>query len=68
MLGDRLTRDCNQITDALVPPRGDTTAFGHPSLRGMFMAGIRDYLAPGIERGPDASKLLTPRILTFTKP
>jgi hypothetical protein len=52
----------------MVPPRSDTTAFGHPSLRGMFLAGIRDYLAPGTERGSDASKLLPPRILTFTKP
>jgi hypothetical protein len=51
----------------MVPPRSDTTAFGHPSLRGMFLAGIRDYLAPGTERGSDASKLLPPRILTFTK-
>jgi hypothetical protein len=24
----------------MVPPRSDTTAFGHPSLRGMFLAGI----------------------------
>ena len=42
--------------------------FGHRFLRGMWIAGIRDYLAPGTARGPADSKLLTPRILEFTKP
>lgn len=44
------------------PPMGD------PDLRGMFIIALRDYIATGTARGPDPSKLLTPRILTFTRP
>ena len=52
----------------MVPRKGDTKAQGDPTLFGMFWPGIRDYIAPGTERGPDTSQLLTPRILTFTQP
>jgi hypothetical protein len=65
LLGDR-PLDCTQITDQMVPRRTDTSAVGHPALRGMFMVALRDYIVPGTERGADASKLLPPRVLTFT--
>jgi hypothetical protein len=39
---------------------------GDPALQGMIMISLRDYIAPGTQRGPDSSQLLTPRILTFT--
>lgn len=56
---------CTEITEDMVPKPGDTTAIGDPALFGMCWLGIRDYIAPGTERGPDTSQLLRPRILTF---
>ena len=41
---------------------------GDPGLQGMIIISLRDYIAPGTTSGPDASELLTPRILTFTEP
>ena len=61
-------RNCTEITPEMVPLRGDTAAQGDPALRGKFMASLRDYIVPGTARGADSSKLLPPRILTFTKP
>jgi hypothetical protein len=46
---------------------GDTDALGDPTLLGMFWPRIRDYIKPETARGPDTTKLLTPRILTFTR-
>lgn len=57
--------DCTEINEQMVPKKGDTDAIGDPALFGMFWPGIRDYIAPGTARGPDTTKLLTPRILTF---
>ncbi len=68
LVGKARLQDCTSITDAMVPPKWKTTAPGDPALHGMFMASLRDYIAPGTERAPDPSKLLTPVILTFTKP
>ena len=74
------TRDCKKLEDAhlvdraqdrttidedMVPKQGATDAMGDPTLFGMFVAGIRDYIAPGTKRGLDTSQLLRPRILTF---
>jgi hypothetical protein len=67
LLGDRAL-DCTTITDQVVPRGNDTSAVGHPALRGMLMVALRDYIVPGTERGPDPSVLLPPRILTFTQP
>ncbi len=67
LLGNR-PADCTPITTAMVPSRGDPTALGDPALQGMFQPGIRDYVLPGSHLGPESSKLLKPRILTFTKP
>lgn len=39
---------------------------GDPALQGMIFISLRDYIAPGTTSGPNASELLTPRILTFT--
>jgi hypothetical protein len=57
--------DCTQITDDMLPPASDTGAEGDPALHGMIIVSLRDYIAQGTERGPDSTKLLTPRILTF---
>ncbi len=63
---DRFRQDCTEIDEDMVPKMGDTNALGDPALFGMFWPGIRDYTAPDSARGPDTTKLLTPRILTFT--
>lgn len=39
---------------------------GDPALQGMIIISLRNYIAPGTTSGPDASLLLTPRILMFT--
>ena len=44
------------------------STIGDPELQGMVMLSLRDYIAQETESGPDSSKLLTPRILTFTRP
>jgi hypothetical protein len=63
-----LTDDqCTTITTDMVPPQG-SAAQGDPDLQGMFQIGLRNYIAQGTQRGPDASKLLKPRILMFTQP
>ena len=64
----RLAQDCTSITTKLVPALGDNSAVGHPELKGMFFPVIRDYIAPGTARAPDATKMLRPRILAFIKP
>ncbi|WP_157977499.1 hypothetical protein [Streptomyces triticisoli] len=61
-------KNCTGITTRMLPSHSDTSAKGDPALHGMFMASLRDYVKPGTERGPDSTKLLTPRILTFTQP
>ncbi|MGE5292809.1 MAG: hypothetical protein ACM3ML_37600 [Micromonosporaceae bacterium] len=65
---NRLSEDCTSITEDMVPPKWKTTALGDPALHGMFFPILRDYIAPGTARGPDQSKLLTGRVLSFTKP
>ncbi|MGW3266412.1 hypothetical protein [Streptomyces sp. NPDC001056] len=60
-------KNCTEITTGMLPPRAGTAGEGDPALHGMFMASLRDYVKPGTERGPDSTKLLTPRILTFTQ-
>jgi hypothetical protein len=62
------SQDCTQITEQMVSARTDTSALGHPALKGLFMVALRDYIVPGTERGANPSKLLAPRILTFTTP
>ena len=61
-------QDCTTIDEDMVPKQGATDAMGDPTLFGMFVAAIRDYIAPGTKRGPDTSQLLRPRILTFRLP
>lgn len=60
--------NCTGISEAMLAPASDTTALGDPALHGMIIVSLRDYIVPGTERGADSSKLLTPRILTFTQP
>lgn len=67
------TRDCAVLADVpggmenCSPTDGVQPPIGDPALRGMFIIGLRDYIALGTQRGPDSSKLLTPRILMFTQ-
>jgi hypothetical protein len=49
-------------TIGVEPPIGDAT------LRGMFIIGLRNYIAPGTQRGPSTTELLRPRVLTFAQP
>ena len=53
--------NCSPV-EAADPMQGD------PALRDMYTIGLRDYIAPGTQRGPDPALLLTPRILMFTLP
>ncbi len=66
-LGTALGRagDCTEIDDNMLAPISDTSALGDPTLHGSIIVSLRDYIARGTEHGPDSSKLLTPRILTF---
>jgi hypothetical protein len=41
---------------------------GDPALQGMIIFSLRNYIAPGTTSGPDAAKLLTPRLITFMQP
>jgi hypothetical protein len=65
---DRFQYDCTEIDEQMVPRKGDTNALGDPNLHGFIQIGLRDYVAPNTQRGPDSSQLLTPRILSFTQP
>ncbi|MGW3357180.1 hypothetical protein ACWDFL_17425 [Streptomyces bungoensis] len=60
--------NCTRISPDLLPTRANTSAEGDPALHGAFMASLRDYVKPGTARGPDSTKVLTPRILSFTQP
>ncbi len=67
------TKDCAVLKDPgwidnCSSTRGVQPAIGDPALRGKFIIALRDYIATGTQRGPDPSKLLTPRILIFTRP
>ena len=67
------TEDCDVLgavpawVEHCSPTAGVEPALGDPALRGKFIIALRDYIATGTQRGPDPSKLLTPRILTFTQ-
>jgi hypothetical protein len=39
--------NCNSTGDGVQPPEGD------PALRGMFIIALRDYIAAGMQSGPD---------------
>lgn len=60
-------QDCTEIDEEMVPPYGSTTP-GDPALHGMVQIGLRDYMLPGTQRGPDSAQMLKPRVLTFTQP
>jgi hypothetical protein len=47
---------------------GGMSTQGDPDLQDKIILSLRNYIAPGTTSGPDASQLLTPRILAFTKP
>lgn len=68
------TNDCAVLEDvpggveSCSTTLGVEPAIGDQALFGKFIIALRDYIATGTQRGPDSSKLLTPRILTFTWP
>jgi hypothetical protein len=66
------TEDCSVL--ATVPGAAENcteisgmSTQGDPALQGMIIISLRNYIAPGTTSGPDASQLLTPRILMFTQ-
>jgi len=68
------TQDCDVLQgvpggmENCTPTIGVQPPIGDPSLRDIFIIGLRDYIAPGTLRGPDSTQLLRPRVLTFTRP
>lgn len=64
------TKDCAVLKDSVLIDNCSPTlevqpAIGDPALQGKFIIALRDYIASETARGPDTTKLLTPRILTF---
>jgi hypothetical protein len=57
---------CTTITPDMVPLASNTTAPGDPTLHGYFSAAVRAYVALGSTRGPDSTKQLRSRVLTFS--
>jgi hypothetical protein len=57
---------CSTITPDMVPLAGDESAPGDPTLHGYFSVAVRAYVVPGSERGPEVTKQLRPRVLTFS--
>jgi hypothetical protein len=58
---------CTTITKQMIPLAGDGKAPGDAHLHGKFSAGLRAYVVPNYERGPDPTKQLTPILITFTR-
>jgi hypothetical protein len=50
----------------MIPLADDDEAPGDRNLHGMFSIAARAYVKLGSERGPDPTKQLPPRRLTFT--
>ena len=65
-IADLTLGECTTVTPEMIPLRGDDTALGDPELHGQFSMAVRSYVKPGSERGPDPSKQLAPRALTFS--
>jgi hypothetical protein len=57
---------CTTITRDMVPLAGDDKSPGDSDLHGKFSAGVRAYVVPGSERGPNPKLQLPPRTLTFS--
>lgn len=62
-----LTRNCAAIRNLT---DGECTSVGRRDIpTGVkFAAAVREYVAPGTDRGPDPRRLLKPRILEFHQP
>jgi len=58
---------CTTITKQMIPLAGDDKAPGDADLHGKFSAGLRAYVVPNHERGPDPTLQLTPMLITFTR-
>jgi hypothetical protein len=58
---------CTTITKQMIPLAGDDKAPGDAHLHGKFSAGLRAYVVPNYERGPDPTMQLTPILITFTR-
>jgi hypothetical protein len=58
---------CTTITKQMIPLADDDKAPGDADLHGKFSAGLRAYVVPNYERGPDPTLQLTPMLITFTR-
>ena len=65
-IADLTDGQCTTVTTDMIPLAGDVDAPGDPALHGMFSIAVRAYVKRGSERGPDPTKQLPPRRLTFT--
>lgn len=68
------TNDCTVLKDVpggmenCTPTIGVQPPMGDATLHGVFIIGLRNYIAPGTQRGPSTTELLRPRVLTFAQP
>jgi len=65
-IADLTDGECTTVTTDMIPLAGDVDAPGDPALHGMFSIAVRAYVKRGSERGPDPTKQLPPRRLTFS--
>jgi hypothetical protein len=65
-IADLTDGECTTVTTDMIPLADDDEAPGDRNLHGMFSIAARAYVKLGSERGPDPTKQLPPRRLTFT--
>jgi hypothetical protein len=65
-IADLTDGECTTVTTDMIPLADDDEAPGDRNLHGMFSIAVRAYVKRGSERGPDPTKQLPPRRLTFT--
>jgi hypothetical protein len=65
-IADLTDGECTTVTTDMVPLADDYEAPGDRNLHGMFSIAVRAYVKRGSERGPDPTKQLPPRRLTFS--
>ena len=65
-IADLTDGECTTVTTDMIPLADDDEAPGDRDLHGMFSIAVRAYVKRGSERGPDPTKQLPPRRLTFS--
>jgi hypothetical protein len=66
-IADLTDGECTTVTTDMIPLADDDEAPGDRDLHGMFSIAVRAYVKRGSERGPDPTKQLPPRRLTFSR-